>query len=160
MINPEKFFLAVVFTGLVTAHTGFWGEINTSAIAATYNTAASQILPSSVASLGKSTNESQMMTSKQTPTLPPSISTAIQNNLQQQTGMELNNFTITSSTPETWSDACLGLANSSQFCAQILTPGWRVIISNQSNHSNHNNDAQNTWIYRTNRDGTVLRVEK
>jgi len=155
MINPEKFFLAVIFTGLVTAYTGFWGEINTSAIAATYITAThSPILNSSVFPLDELTKDSTFLGNKQTPvpTLPPGVYSAIQNNLQQLTGIDRKNFTITSFTPRTWPDACLGLASSNQVCAQVMIPGWRVVING--------NNPSSTWIYRTNRDGTVLRLER
>lgn len=155
MINLEKLFLAVAFTGFVTAHTGFWGEINASALAATYNTATnSPIFNNLVFPRDKSTRELTFLTSKQTavPTLPPQIYTAIQNDLQQRTRISRNNFTITSFTPRTWSDACLGLASSNQMCAQVMIPGWRVVVSS--------NNPQNTWVYRTNRDGTSLRLER
>ena len=66
MINPEKFLLAIVFTGFVTAHTGFWGEINTSAIAASYNSDA---------------NNSALISSNLTTDLANSLTTELASNL-------------------------------------------------------------------------------
>jgi hypothetical protein len=49
-----------------------------------------------------------------------------------------------------WADACLGLPQAGEFCAQMLTPGWAVTISNGSQ----------TWQYRTDLDMVQVRWEK
>ena len=45
-------------------------------------------------------------------------------------------FTISE---ETWSDACLGIQEAGQMCAQVITPGYKVIVES----------PDNTYVYRT-----------
>jgi len=153
MINTEKFILAVVFTAVVTVHTGFWGEINTSALAANYSKFNNQIFSLSKVPLLTDQANQANQANQGTPALalPPRVLSAIQTDLQQRASLTPENFTITSFIPRTWADACLGLARADQMCAQIMTPGWRVIISSR--------EAETTWVYRTNQNGTVLRLE-
>lgn len=160
MINLEKFLLAVAFTGFVTAHTGFWGEINTSAIAASYNSDAnnSALISSNLATdLANSlttelASNLPLATDKQNSvsTLPPSIVTAIQNDIRQRTGLDPSNYTITRATQRTWSDGCLGLGGPAESCLFAMTPGWRVVVTSNNN--------RRTWIYRTNQNGSSIRL--
>lgn len=48
-----------------------------------------------------------------------------------------------------WPNSCLGLERSGEFCAQAIFAGYRVTMS----------ALGNTYSYRTNLDGTVLRAE-
>jgi hypothetical protein len=168
MVNLEKFLLAIAFTGFVTAHTGFWGEINTSAIAASYNSDAnnSALISSELATnlTSKLTTElATNLTSKlatnaplaidkqnSVSTLPPSIVTAIQNDIRQRTGLDPSNYTITRATPRTWSDGCLGLGGPAEGCLAAMTPGWRVVVTS--------NNGRSTWVYRTNQNGSSVRL--
>ncbi len=152
MINPEKFFLAVVFTGFVTAHTGFWGEINTSALAANYNSATNSSVMISSDLSRDSSSDLALITNKQnsTSTLPPSVVTAMQNDLRQRTGLEPSNYTITRAIPRTWPDGCLGLGGPAESCLFAITPGWRVVVTS--------NNRRNTWVYRTNQNGSSVRL--
>ena len=49
-----------------------------------------------------------------------------------------------------WPDACLGLAGPDEFCAQMITPGWAISVS----------DEQQTWMYRTNLDMSQVKEEQ
>jgi hypothetical protein len=152
MINLEKFLLAVAFTGFVTAHTGFWGEINASAIAASYNSDAnnSALISSDLAT--ELSSNLALATDKQNSVsnLPPSIVTAIQNDIRQRTGLDPSNYTITRATQRTWSDGCLGLGGPAEGCLAAMTPGWRVVVTS--------NNRRSTWVYRTNRNGSSVRL--
>lgn len=46
-----------------------------------------------------------------------------------------------------WPDACLGLSGPGEFCAQMITPGWSVSVT----------DGQQTWQYRTDLDMAQIR---
>jgi hypothetical protein len=49
-----------------------------------------------------------------------------------------------------WPNACLGLEEEGEMCAQVLTPGWRVILS----------AAGEQYTFRTDEEGQVVRQEK
>lgn len=52
-------------------------------------------------------------------------------------------------TAENWPDACLGLPEPDEVCASVITPGFRVILSNEGQE----------YIVRTNESGSVLRAD-
>ncbi|NEQ96282.1 MAG: hypothetical protein F6K30_06100 [Cyanothece sp. SIO2G6] len=56
---------------------------------------------------------------------------------------------VEAASAELWSDGCLGLAREGEFCTMALVDGWRIQISRDDN----------TIIYRSNLDGTVIRRE-
>ncbi len=43
-------------------------------------------------------------------------------------GIAAESITVVSAEPVEWPDACLGVAQSGQMCAQVITPGYRVIL--------------------------------
>ncbi len=81
--------------------------------------------------------------------LPSHLAEAVIADLSQKTKVPSSQLQITQASPQTWSDGCLGLAQSDEFCTQILVEGWRIILSN----------GEQSWTYRTNGSGTVLRTE-
>jgi hypothetical protein len=46
-----------------------------------------------------------------------------------------------------WPDACLGLPEADEACAQVITPGWRVVVSVEGQQ----------YELRTNEDGSIIR---
>jgi len=46
-----------------------------------------------------------------------------------------------------WPDACLGLPDDGEICAQVLTPGYRVTLE----------AADQIYVFRTNELGTIIR---
>jgi hypothetical protein len=50
---------------------------------------------------------------------------------------------------KTWSDGCLGLAKPGEFCTQALVPGFKVEMLAKGE----------SYTYRTNQSGTVIRTE-
>jgi hypothetical protein len=46
-----------------------------------------------------------------------------------------------------WPDACLGLPGTGESCAQVVTPGFRVIVET----------GGESYEFRTNRDGSLVR---
>ena len=56
-------------------------------------------------------------------------------------------LSIVKSEAADWPDACLGLSGPDEFCAQMITPGWAISVT----------DGQQTWEYRTDLDMTQIR---
>ncbi|MEB3227837.1 MAG: hypothetical protein VKJ27_05585 [Synechocystis sp.] len=81
--------------------------------------------------------------------LPQAIADTVLQAVAQRTNQPISGFKIQSSESNQWTDSCLGLANAGEICAQVITPGWRVEVS----------DGQTTWIYRTDRRGKTIRLE-
>ncbi len=48
--------------------------------------------------------------------------------LAEQFGRGLGEIDTVSVTPQEWPDSCLGLAESDEFCAQVITPGYEVVL--------------------------------
>ena len=48
-----------------------------------------------------------------------------------------------------WPNACLGLAEPDEMCAEVLTPGYRILFAH----------AGETYVVRTNVSGSAVRVE-
>ncbi len=66
--------------------------------------------------------------------------------LATRLALRMDEVIITSVQPQEWPDACLGLAEPGQMCAQMITPGYLVILKV--------NDEQ--YEYRTDRDGNLV----
>ncbi|MBE9128097.1 MULTISPECIES: hypothetical protein [unclassified Coleofasciculus] len=81
--------------------------------------------------------------------LPPAVLNAVREDLANRTGSPRGQWRVVSSSPETWSNTCLGLAKPNEFCGEMLVEGWRVVMSN----------GRQTWIYRTDSQGDTLRIE-
>jgi len=56
---------------------------------------------------------------------------------------------ILSAFEKEWPNSCLGLAGEGEFCAQVITPGYEVTVQAEGSQS----------VYRTNADGTLIRME-
>lgn len=78
--------------------------------------------------------------------LPASIQSALEQ-LAAALNIELPNIVVNSVTHTDWPDACLGLPNAGESCAQVVTPGWKIDVTV--------NGAQ--YEVRTNEDGTQVR---
>lgn len=46
-----------------------------------------------------------------------------------ETGIPSHEVSLVSSAPVEWPDACLGIPNSDELCAQVITPGYRVVLN-------------------------------
>ncbi|WP_293334709.1 hypothetical protein [Microcoleus sp. CAWBG58] len=81
---------------------------------------------------------------------PATVAAAVRQELSQLTGIAADKFKVTESSRQSWPNTCLGLAKSDEICGQMIVEGWRVVVS----------DGRQTWVYRTNARGNVLRLEK
>jgi len=74
---------------------------------------------------------------------------AARQDLAQRLNVPVQTLHLTAAQAKTWQDGCLGLATPEEICIQVLVPGWQLELTN----------GQTTWIYRTNRTGTRLRLD-
>jgi len=81
--------------------------------------------------------------------LPPYAAVAAQEHLSEQLGVPVNDIDIASFERRDWPDACLGLAGADEMCAQVITPGYRVVV--RAEGAEH--------VVRTDETGSVVRVE-
>ncbi len=102
-------------------------------------------LPTSVPSPDHASSEETLDMSEE------SLSPELTQTFLQAVGAEHNlppeSLSIVKSKATDWPDACLGLSAPGEFCAQMITPGWSVSVTN----------GQQTWQYRTNLDMTQIR---
>jgi hypothetical protein len=79
---------------------------------------------------------------------PAAAIRAIRQAIKQQFGVA--QITIVNVTSQTWPDGCLGLPKSQESCTREEVPyGWRMEVT----------DNLQTWFYRSDYDGNVLRLE-
>jgi hypothetical protein len=68
-----------------------------------------------------------------TPELPGQLPSAAvlagQEQLAQELAVPVEQLEIVEVEQIEWPDACLGLAEAGEMCAQVITPGWRAIVS-------------------------------
>lgn len=80
---------------------------------------------------------------------PESVADAVIQAVSESQNQPPENFSIQGATEQIWPNSCLGLAQDDEVCLQMLVPGWQVKVT----------DEEQTWIYRTDGDGTSLRLE-
>ncbi|MGL6339784.1 MAG: hypothetical protein ACRC80_11665 [Waterburya sp.] len=91
----------------------------------------------------------EILTAKET-NLPPKVKSAVLKNAARQTNQTMATLRILKAQPQNWSDGCLGLAKPDELCTQVITPGWRVVVTN----------GQRNWTYRTDNTGNLVKLEK
>jgi hypothetical protein len=67
--------------------------------------------------------------------------------LAQQLGLDPLDIRLVETAPVDWPDACLGLPAAGESCAQVITPGFRVVVET----------GGTSYEFRTNRDGSLAR---
>ena len=67
----------------------------------------------------------------------------------EQQNLSPETLQITASEAADWPDACLGIATPDVMCAQMITPGWAVTVT----------DGQQIWQYRTDLDATQVKLD-
>lgn len=81
--------------------------------------------------------------------LSPDVIRSIQNQISELLGVPVESIQIEKVEKRDWPDACLGLPETGEECAQQITAGWLLVFN--VNGQQH--------IFRTNEDGTILRQE-
>ncbi|MBD1813877.1 hypothetical protein NDA07_27405 [Microcoleus vaginatus DQ-U2] len=82
--------------------------------------------------------------------LPATVAAAVRRELSDSTGIAADKLKVTESSGQSWPNTCLGLSKADEMCGQMIVEGWRVVVS----------DGRQTWVYRTNARGNILRLEK
>ncbi|MEG4083036.1 hypothetical protein [Microcoleus sp. POL10_C6] len=82
--------------------------------------------------------------------LPATVAEAVRRELSDSTGIAADKLKVTESSRQSWPNTCLGLTTADEICGQMIVEGWRVVVS----------DGRQTWVYRTNARGNILRLEK
>jgi hypothetical protein len=90
-----------------------------------------------------------IMVQNQDDSLPNQVAMRVRKALSEQTGISPEELQIVEASERTWSDSCLGLGRANELCAQVIVEGYRVVLS----------DSNQTWAYRTDEDGSNLRLE-
>jgi hypothetical protein len=60
--------------------------------------------------------------------------------LSQKYNIPVDQITIVSVESAEWPNSCLGIANINEVCAQMITPGWSIILNAQGNHYEYHTD--------------------
>jgi hypothetical protein len=82
--------------------------------------------------------------------LPDAVAAVVRQDLSRQTGIAPGKLKVTESSRQSWPNTCLGLSKADEICGQMIVEGWRVVVS----------DGRQTWVYRTDARGNVVRLEK
>jgi hypothetical protein len=81
--------------------------------------------------------------------LPAPVAEAVLQAAAQEAEVHASDLMIRAYERQTWSDSCLGLGGPAEICAAVLTEGWQVTVT----------DGQRTWVFRTNDDGSQVRLD-
>ena len=79
----------------------------------------------------------------------PAAAVAARQALAAELGVEAEAIAVASSEEREWPNACLGLPAEGEMCAEVITPGYLVVL----------NAEGETYRARTNRDGSAVRFE-
>lgn len=81
--------------------------------------------------------------------LPDDVEMAVKEALSESTGVAVGQIEVLDVEKKEWPDACLGLAEEGEMCAQVITPGWQVTVRADGE----------TYVFRTDEEGTTIRME-
>lgn len=82
------------------------------------------------------------------PGLPPEAALEAQRWLAEQLDVEAGTVEIQVIEQAEWMDSCLGLGGPNEACLQVITPGYRIVLSH----------AGSQYEVRTNEDGSTIRL--
>jgi hypothetical protein len=82
--------------------------------------------------------------------VPIEVQSAVIEAAAQQTSRTVAALKILSSQPKNWPDSCLGFTEPGKVCAQAITPGWQVVVT----------DGLRNWTYRTNDSGDLIKLKE
>lgn len=65
--------------------------------------------------------------------------------LANQLGIDRSEVTVVSSEAVEWPDACLGVTLEDEMCAQVITPGYKIVLSANGNTYTYHTDQNGDW---------------
>ena len=81
------------------------------------------------------------MSDDDTGDLPPVAVLEAQQMLAAQLGISADEISVVSTEQVNWPDACLGMADEGEMCAQVITPGWLIVFEvNGQQYEVHTDD--------------------
>jgi hypothetical protein len=81
------------------------------------------------------------------PALPPAAVLEAQRTLSEALGIAVTEIELVTTEQVDWPDACLGLPSGGEACAEVITPGWQVVLRVNGQD----------YVYRTSSDGLIVR---
>jgi hypothetical protein len=84
------------------------------------------------------------------PELPDAVETAAKEELSNEAGIVFEEIELVSARPVDWPDACLGMADEDEICAQVVTPGWELTLRAEGEE----------YVVHTDRDASAIRMEE
>ncbi len=81
--------------------------------------------------------------------LPDSVSDAVLRDAARRSNLSISQLRIVQAEKRDWPNACLGIIEPGRSCAAMVVSGWRVRVEG----------GQQTFVYRTNESGSVVKVE-
>lgn len=81
--------------------------------------------------------------------VPAGVSAA-RKQLAQDIKVDEGKIVVMTAFEKDWSDSCLGLGGPAESCLMAITPGYEVTMQAEGK----------TYTYRTNKDGTAVRLQK
>jgi hypothetical protein len=81
--------------------------------------------------------------------LPATVVKAVQQSASQSFGVPVGQLQVMGALQRMWPDGCLGLVPLGVLCTQQIVPGWLVPVT----------DGIQTWTYRTDATGKVVKLE-
>jgi len=82
--------------------------------------------------------------------IAPQAALAAEKALSESLGVPKDEIDLVSYEQEDWPDACLGLGGEDEMCAQVITPGWRIVLRAD----------EREYVFRTDQSGDVVRREE
>lgn len=82
--------------------------------------------------------------------LPQDVETAVKEALSVETGVPTDEIEVVAVEQEDWPNACLGLAEEGEACAEVITPGYEVTLRAEGEE----------YVFRTDEEGTTIRMEE
>jgi hypothetical protein len=84
------------------------------------------------------------------PILPDTVIQAVKQAASKRFDVPVGQLNVVDSRQRMWPDGCLGLGAPGVVCTQAIVPGWWVPVT----------DGIQTWVYRADAQGTVVKLEE
>lgn len=79
---------------------------------------------------------------------PPVFVESLRTSLSQETGIPVADITVKLYVAKDWGDACLGVHRPDEMCAQVITPGYQILLKT----------PQGDYTYHTDQSGDHVRL--
>ncbi|MGD2104945.1 MAG: hypothetical protein PVJ55_07530 [Anaerolineae bacterium] len=74
--------------------------------------------------------------------LPAEVADATKEALHARTGIPVGDIEVEEAEQREWPDACHGLAEEGEMCAEVITPGWQVTLRAHGDEHVFHTDAR------------------